>query len=304
MKPSALVTGSHGFIGRYVARCFADAGYRVTGIGHGSWGREEWRSWGIADWHTADVSLDTLVTYAGKPDVIVHCAGSGSVGFSLTNPYQDFERNVLPALAVLEFARLFSPNSRVVIPSSAGVYGKVSCLPIPESADISPISPYSEHKWMIERLAGSYAANFGVAVAIVRLFSVYGDGLQKQLLWDACVKFAAGDTDFFGTGKEERDWLHVSDAARLLMVAAEHASSKCEVVNGGTGKGTAVVDVLARLSSQMGIALAPTFSRQSKPGDPDALIADISRATSWGWQAQKSLSEGLADYVRWFGKNN
>jgi len=304
MKSTALITGANGFIGRYVARRFSEAGYSVMGIGHGSWGRDEWKGWGIAEWHAADVTAETLVTYAGRPDVIVHCAGSGSVGFSLTNPYQDFERNVLSAAAVLEFTRLYSPTSRLVIPSSAGVYGKAANSPIIESSPIAPISPYSEHKWMVERLASSYAASFGIPVGIVRLFSVYGNGLRKQLLWDACNKFSVGDADFFGTGMEVRDWLHVTDAARLLMLAAEHAGSQCEIVNGGTGTGTSVAEVLEQISSLMGSGLNPSFSRQSKPGDPDSLIADTHRIQAWGWQPKTALRDGLADYVRWFGQNN
>src|SRR4051812_38158698 len=217
-----LVTGAYGFVGRHVARAASRAGYAVSGIGHGTWTREEARAWGLQDWRTDDVTLESLLTYGGTPDVICHCAGSGSVGFSMTHPQQDFSRTVVGTLAVLEFIRQSSPQTRMVLPSSAGVYGHCETMPISIDTPLRPTSPYGFHKKMAEELCQSYARNFDVRCAIVRLFSVYGVGLRKQLLWDACQKISGNELEFFGTGKETRDWIHVDDAAALLILAAGH----------------------------------------------------------------------------------
>jgi UDP-glucose 4-epimerase len=123
MARTVLVTGAYGFIGRNVARHFAKAGWVVTGIGHGSWAREEWRKWGISEWHTADITTETLLTYAGSPEVIVHCAGSGSVRFSMTHPLQDFQRTVGTAVAVLEFVRLHAQQAPRLPVQRRGVWG-------------------------------------------------------------------------------------------------------------------------------------------------------------------------------------
>jgi len=72
-----------------------------------------------------------------------------------------------------------------------------------------------------EDLCLSYAGRWGIRTSVVRLFSVYGPSLRKQLLWDACEKFRRGDNTFAGTGSELRDWLHVKDAAALIATAAE-----------------------------------------------------------------------------------
>lgn len=295
-----LVTGAYGFIGRNVARHFASAGWFVIGIGNGSWAEDEWRQWGISEWHVAAITTDALLSHAATPEVIVHCAGGGSVGFSMEHPRQDFQRTVDTTVAVLEFARLHAPRARIVYPSSAGVYGVVTKLPIAESAPLAPISPYGVHKKIAEEMCRSYARHFDVSVAIIRLFSVYGIGLQKQLLWDACTKIKNGENTFFGSGMETRDWLHVNDAVALMLAATGRASAECPIFNGGTGQGVLVREVLGELFDCFGRNDAPQFSGSARSGDPVHYIADMSSTRDWNWQPRTPWREGVREYAEWF----
>jgi UDP-glucose 4-epimerase len=295
-----LVTGAYGFVGRHVAREAAAAGMTVTAIGHGSWDRGEYRQWGIDDWHAATIDLESLMTHAGPADVIFHCAGSGSVAFSLSNPFQDFGRTVATTLAVLEFVRLHRPNTKVIIPSSAGVYGVTQRGPISVEQRSAPVSPYGLHKCMAEDLVRSFGLHYGLNVAITRLFSVYGIGLRKQLWWDACRKLSAGDAEFNGTGLETRDWLHVQDAAQLMLVAAAHASSDCPVVNGGVGEAVPIRSVVEALAGHLGVTSPVIFKGFPRPGDPFHYQADIEQALAWGWSPQHQWESEAAAYADWY----
>lgn len=300
MSKRVLVTGAYGFIGRYTAKEFHKAGYYVIGLGHGTWGQNEASRWGVDEWHVGDVTMDALQTYALDCEVIVHCAGSGSVGFSIANPMKDFERTVWTTHYVLEFIRLYSPTTRFVYPSSAAVYGNQDELPLQVNMIPNPISPYGVHKKIVEELCQMYAKQYGVKVAVLRLFSVYGNGLRKQLLWDACRKLSDRQNEFWGTGEETRDWVHVCDVARAMYTACLQASPQCPVVNVASGHGTKISDILQILFGEYGEHEQPFFGGQINVGNPNHYVADISEIKEWDWKPEVSLQDGVKDYVRWF----
>lgn len=300
-----LITGARGFIGRHVARHFADNGYTVAGLGHGAWWESSHRQWGVAEWRNGEISasnLDALAAVAGRPDVVIHLAGGSAVGPSFALPAEDFHRSVVAASELAEWMRLRAPAARLVMASSAAVYGAGHKDPIPETAVCSPYSPYGFHKRMAELALESYARNFGLQVAIVRLFSVYGPGLRKQLLWDACSKLVQGAEvlKLGGTGEELRDWFHVEDVARLLRWAVDRADASAAIFNGGTGQATAVRDIAQRLSADWGISGGAEFSGQARSGDPLRLVADVSHVAGQGFAPTRAWTEGLDEYVAWF----
>ena len=183
--------------------------------------------------------------------------------------------------------------------SSAAVYGAAVSIPTSESCALAPISPYGAHKRICEELCASYGRSFGVASVVLRLFSVYGPGLRKQLMWDACRKARAGELTFAGTGDEERDWLHVDDAASLVIAAAAQASAATPIYNGASGAGVRVRDVVGQIYRELG-AGTPRFSGETRAGDPRRYVADVTRSRSLGWSPRVELARGISQYVAWF----
>jgi len=297
---TAFVTGANGAIGRHVVQGLAQRGWRVHGIGHGAPDRTDQERLGLASWLAADVTAGALSAVGACPDLIIHCAGSSSVVQSVNDPARDFARTVHSVVELLEFVRRQAPKARIVLPSSAAVYGAATHLPIREDADLRPVSPYGLHKKIAEDYLRGHARFFGLHVAVVRLFSIYGEGFRKQLLWDACQRHMGGEPVFFGTGLETRDWLHVSDAASLLISAANLADPSAPVLNGGAGQAVTVRDMIERLGTFLGQGRPAEFTGSDRPGDPQHYAADISLAKASGWRPLVSLDEGLSRYAQWF----
>lgn len=310
MRNKAIITGAHGFLGRRCAEGFSAAGYDVHGIGHGGWPEAEYSKYGIKTWISADITYEALCSIGCGADIdaVVHCGGGSSVAYSVEHPSLDFRKTVESTLAVLEFIRRENPGARLVYPSSTAVYG-AACADerISEGRALNPVSPYGFHKAAAELLCESYHRNYGVKCSIIRFFSLYGEGLTKQLLWDACNKIAnapeGSDVEFFGTGNETRDWLHVSDAVGLMLITAA-STAPFDIVNGGSGVKTTIAETLALIVKsfeKLGRAgCGISFRGAVKPGDPAHYWADTSRAEAMGWSPRVAFPDGAARYVEWF----
>jgi len=300
------ITGARGFIGRHLAKRLAASGHRVAGIGHGTWPANEASLWGVNYWLNSDVSSSSLtgmLTETGRPDGIFHFAGGSSVGAALANPLEDFNRTVGSTSELLEWMRLFSSNVPLVAVSSAAVYGSGHTDLIPENVRLSPYSPYGTHKLMMEELCRSYSENYGLFIALPRLFSVYGPELKKQLLWDTCNKLdACGEAELSGTGAELRDWTHVADVTAVLERLIALADATTPAVNVATGRAVSVGEVATELACAWSAESPPSirFNGKSRPGDPQSLCANVTNLKNLDFACDASLSEGITEYVAWF----
>lgn len=305
MQKTILITGGFGFLGRTVAKTFKQLGYRVVGIGHGGWTLQDALQLGFDIWVDADVSLSSLMTLQEPFDLILHCAGNGSVGYSLTNPLQDFNKTVHGTVELLEYMRLTKSTALLIYPSSAGVYGAKENVPIKETDELKPISPYGYHKKIAEDLLASYSRTYGTRVAIIRYFSIYGPGLTKQLLWDASVKLRTSldrVAMFWGTGEETRDWISSEDAAALVL-AVSNTTDRFSVLNGASGVRVTVRETLELLQCALGVDTQIVFNGTVREGDPRFYHADVSQALALGWKPFTQLPEGIGNYVRWLAAN-
>lgn len=299
---SAIVTGAGGFIGGYISRFLADQGCSVRGIGHSEMSEHDQHKLGLDRWYSGGIRTSALMAASDGVEAIFHCAGSGSVPLSLSEPMLDFNRNVLSTAEVLNFSRE-NGQIPVVFLSSAGIYGRTHEMPIKVTTPSNPISPYGDNKLMGEMLLQQYATYFGVPSVIVRLFSVYGDGLRKQLLWDASHKLHRGEFNFFGTGDETRDWIHVEDAAELIVRLWRSADTQVPVFNGATGECVAIRKIIERLAFCYGVTNHIDFSGEVRPGDPSDYFAEVSASLATGWKPRVLLDDGLARYAAWFKTN-
>lgn len=301
----AWVTGAAGFIGRHLVRHLAAGGSRVAGIdlaGARGAGLEEIAT-GWREGPLSQAALTSLAEETGVPSTVYHLAGGSSVGASLADPYGDFAATVGGTAMLLDWLRGHAPATRLVIVSSAAVYGDLHAGPIAENAATSPFSPYGAHKFAMEATCRGWAGSFGLSVVAVRLFSVYGPGLTKQLLWDLCGKLEAGadPVALGGTGEELRDWTHIDDVVRALAAAAPLATPAMPVINAGSGQPGSVRRIAEAVTRAFGRDPAClAFSGESRPGDPFSLVAASGALMAGGFDWRVDVEAGVADYVRWY----
>jgi UDP-glucose 4-epimerase len=299
------ITGARGFIGRHLADYLSREGHFVLGLGHGAWPEDQFRKWGVSFWLNGDIeayNLKQLFSQSGCPEVIYHLTGGSAVGPSFISPLEDFSRTVDSTAHLLDWIRRNGLTSKTMCVSSAAVYGAGHYGPIKENTPLSPYSPYGHHKAIMEMLCQSYASNFGVKIALVRFFSIYGAGLEKQLLWDICCQLSTDPCtiSLSGTGREIRDWIHISDGVRLLWQMKELCSGNAPIINGGTGIGTSVNDIVSLVCNAWGSSAVAKYSGKQRPGDPKSLVADMRSARKLGFHALKPLGEGVSEMVLWY----
>jgi UDP-glucose 4-epimerase len=301
----AYVAGAAGAIGRHCVALLRARGWTVGGLGHGNpvWNGED--AAGIDCWIAGDVgaeALDLLALRLGPPDLLVNLAGGSSVGPSLSAPLGDFARTVTTGVEILNWVWRHAPEARVAFASSAAVYGDAYDRPIRECDATLPLSPYGHHKLMMEANARFWGQCFGLNAVVVRLFSVYGSGLRKQLIHDLSTKLSRGPKEIVlsGTGAEMRDWLWIGDAARMLIDAASLASPEVPVFNGCTGVPTPIREIATQLARLWGGRTTARFDGISRPGDPIHLHGDPASLASHGIRAEVALADGLArTAARW-----
>lgn len=298
-KKIFLITGGYGFIGRNLSKYFSKKKLlEVYGIGHGFWKKSEWTQYGFKKWKTSEITLDSLLSLNIKPDCIIHCASGSSVPLSIKEPFKDFYKSTKSTTAVLNYIHKTNINCKFIFISSASVYGMTKNILIKENHKLNPISPYGLHKYIEERLIKFYSKKLKIYTCVLRLFSVYGPDLKKQIMWDICNNLNKNKI-FSGTGSETRDWVHINDISKLIDLIIKKNLNKFIIINGGTGKKTTVKKLIDMCHKKLGFSKA-NFTGTKREGDPEHLIANISLARSFGWKPKYDLKIGVSDYVNWF----
>jgi len=238
-------------------------------------------------------------------DVCINCSGAASVPQSLQNPLRDFTLNTYNVAKLLEAIKEYQPSCKFINLSSAAVYGNPENLPIRESGNCNPISPYGIHKKFAEELCTEYQSYFGLKTCNVRIFSAFGNGLKKQLIWDLFLKFKKQNTiELFGTGEETRDFIHVDDIIFAVDCIINKADFKGENYNIANGEETKIKDIAELFVKLTGSQKPIIFNQVQKEGDPIFWRADISKIKSFGYKQKISIEEGLRNYIKWANEQN
>ena len=235
-----------------------------------------------------------------KFDVCINCSGAASVPDSLLHPLRDFMLNTHNVAKMLEAIRKHVPHCKFINLSSAAVYGNPVQLPIMEEQDSRPVSPYGNHKWYAEEICREYGNYFNVKSCSLRIFSAYGPGLKKQLLWDIAQKSKAGNLKLYGTGNETRDFIYVEDIVSCLEIIIHKGEFlPSSVYNIANGEPVRIKDIAETLLFALNFQGDLSFSGEERLGDPIHWQADITKIKALGYRSSFSIQNGVIRFVKW-----
>ncbi len=295
-----MLIGASGFLGRYIAREFSHSGWNVVGVDaprkiiNAEACLSSYACLKIPSQEFRSFLLDI------NPNIMINCAGRASVHHSINNPSLDYYGNTVLVFELLDSLRLYSPSCKFIMLSSAAVYGSTAALPITEDSPTRPISPYGFHKRQAEILCREFSEIYSLQTAIGRIFSAYGPGLRRQVIWDIYEKIVAGSAvQLRGTGAETRDFIHARDTARAISIMANHADFNAGIYNIARGEEVSISELAHTIRECLGTNNPILFNEKEDLGNPSNWKADISKLEALGFTPSISLKQGLSEFIEW-----
>jgi GDP-4-dehydro-6-deoxy-D-mannose reductase len=289
----ALVTGASGFVGGHLTAHLESMGDTVVGI----------------DRHANDPDLldpDRLTERIAEvePEVVYHLGGWSDVGASWSHPVETFRVNAEGTLNLLLATR--GVARRVVVVTSADVYGKVSLseLPLTEESLLRPVTPYAASKIAADYLGLQAWLGFGIEVVRVRAFNHLGPGQTNKFVCPAVAERIAinelegGEVVPVGNLTPRRDFTDVRDVVRAYRLLTEHGEPG-EAYNVCSGHDIAISELADRLVAMaerpMRLEDDPSLHR---PVEVPVLRGDFTKLhKDTGWQPEIPLDQTLRDVL-------
>jgi nucleoside-diphosphate-sugar epimerase len=305
-----IVTGAAGFIGSHLCERLLGEGREVVAIdSFTDYYSPERKREHIApcldnerftlveeDLNTAD-----LPALFGSAGAVFHLAAQAGVRRSWGAEFDHYtEANILATQKILEALRR-AKGVRLIHSSSSSVYGETSDLPMLESHQLKPISPYGATKLSAEHLCELYRVNYGIDYTALRYFTVYGPRQRPDMAFSRFITsaLAGGPIEIYGDGRQTRDFTFVSDAVEANMLACRYEGDE-RIFNIGGGARISILEVLDLLGGAIGNPLDIRFTDRAK-GDVTDTWADTTLARKeLGYRPVVPIEEGLDREVAWY----
>jgi UDP-glucuronate 4-epimerase len=308
-----FITGAAGFIGSHVAEALIARGDRVCGLDNFDpfYGRAI-KEGNLAalrqrqEFRFLEADIRDASALAGwddgvRPDALIHLAAKAGVRPSVADPAGYADVNVLGTIRMLEWARE-RKVPQVLFASSSSVYGGNTKVPFSEDDFVDcPVSPYAATKKAGELLCHTYCHLYGMNVAALRFFTVYGPRQRPEM---AIHKFTrrileGKEIELYGDGMSRRDYTFIGDIVAGVL-GALHAPPGYRVYNLGESATISLSDLVGLLEQACG----RTVSRRNlppQPGDVPLTYADITRAKAEiGYEPRTPIRQGVTAFVEWY----
>ena len=297
-----LVTGGAGFIGSHTVERLLQDNHRVRVLDNFSTGRlSNLPTHPLLDVVVGDIrSVEDVQTAMKGVTHCLHLAAQVSVASSVADPVGSATHNILGALNVMHAASM-AHVSKLVYASSAAVYGIPAQLPLPEEAELQPLSPYGLEKWIDERYAALLGSLHGLPSIGLRYFNVYGPRQDPNSPYAGVIArfldrlLSHQPPLVFGDGLQSRDFIYVGDIARANVAAL--FSPQCGICNVATGQQIDLLTLIDLLGQLTHCHLTPQHL-PAKAEDIRDSCGNNRRLSEWLMiEPTWTLTEGLSELI-------
>jgi UDP-glucose 4-epimerase len=307
-----LVTGGAGFIGSHIVHTLLEQGASVRVLDNFSTGKREnlgdlTRQFNGDQFEVLEGDLrdaSSVEEAVRGIEVIFHEAAFVSVPQSMNEPQTCFDVNITGTSRLFDMARAAGVR-RVVVASSAAIYGESEALPLIEETLPQPLSPYAVSKRVDEMYAELFTGSFGLEAVALRYFNVYGPRQRPDSMYAAAVPIFARrlldgkPVTVFGDGSQTRDLINVHDVVRANLIASEHKNAAGKIFNICTGVETRLLDLLDVMYELVPNVPQPEFAAP-RAGDIYRSVGSPQKAAKvMGFRAEVSLVDGLKETLDW-----
>ena len=304
-----LITGGCGFVGSHLCEKYVKEGHTVlcldnfmsgslTNIKH----LLDYRNFKLIKGDIRE--KDLLEKSMNGVDIVIHLAAQNHVDRSYIEPELTWDINVMGTQNVLELAR-FHDVKRVIYASSSEVYGTAQYVPMDENHPLDAPHPYGASKIAADRLCFSYQKTYGMDIAIMRPFNIFGER-QRDIGYGAVISIFTRRVlnglppIIYGKGEQRREYTYISDIVNAYDLVLNHKEPLLEPINFGFGRDTSIRDLAYKIIEICNKDLEPVFE-EARLAEVDRLCADATRAKQiLGWEANTSLADGLNKYIGWY----
>lgn len=299
-----LVLGGNGFIGSHVVDALLAAGHEVNVFDRM---HELWRSplpgvqYFLGDFSDSSLLAESMQNV----DVVVHLISATVPGTSNMDPVADIHHNLEKTVRLLQLMTALNMRRLVFLSSGGTVYGLPSVIPVPETHDLAPICSYGVVKLAIEKYIGAFSHLYGIEPVIIRPANPFGPRQGHQNVQGVIATFMRKmlkreKIQIWGDGSVRRDYIYVTDLARLCLRAIEEGH--CGIFNAGSGYGVSLNDIIAMIQAETGIKAEVEYTA-SRKFDVHEICLDIGKANKvYGWQPEIPLVQGMAMHHAWLSE--
>lgn len=300
-----LVTGGAGFIGSHIVDQLIENSYQVVVVDDLSTGKKSNINSSV-NFYKVNIIAKELkdIFKKEKIDYVIHQAAQVSVTKSFKDPIQDVKINLIALLNLLNCCVEFNIK-KIIVASSAAVYGEPRYLGIDENHPLNPLSPYGISKSIMKKYLALYLDLYGLKYTILRYANVYGPRQSSEGEGGVVAKFCQGFLNntnpiIWGDGLQTRDFVFVKDVVKANIKALNKGDN--QIINISTGQQTSILKLFNLIKEITAINLEPLFKEKRKGDIYHSYLLNDKAQKQLDWQVKWSLKRGLEETIKYYNQ--